>query len=53
MNGRSGVKMFLLVITAPVVLEELIDFLIRRSYVNPQMLEYLSCKFDQPRLFKI
>jgi hypothetical protein len=53
MNGRSGVKMFFPVITAPIVLAELIDFLIRRCYVNPPMFEYLSCKFDPPCLFKI
>jgi hypothetical protein len=53
MNGRSAVKMFLPVITAPIVLAELIDFLIRPCYVNPPMFEYLSCKFDPPRLFKI
>ncbi len=52
-NRWSGVKMFLSVLTAPIVLAELIDFLIRRSDVNPPMLEYSSCKFDLPRLFKI
>jgi hypothetical protein len=52
-NRWSGVKMFLSVITAPIVLAELIDFLIRRSYVNPPMFKYLSCKFDPPHLFKI
>ncbi len=52
-NWGSGVKMFLSVITAPIVLAELIDFLIRRSYVNPPMFEYSSCKFNPPRLFKI
>jgi hypothetical protein len=52
-NRWSGVKMFLSVITAPIVLAELIDILIRRSYVNPPMFEYSSCKFDPPRLFKI
>ncbi len=35
------------------VLAELIDFLIRRCYVNPPIFEYFSCKFDPPRLFKI
>jgi hypothetical protein len=30
----SGVKMFLSVITAPIVLAQLIDFLIRRCHVN-------------------
>ncbi len=49
----SGVKMFISVITAPIVLAELIDILIMRSYVNPPMWEYSSCKFDPPRLFKI
>ncbi len=34
MNRRSGVKMFLSVITAPLVLAQLIDFLIRRCHVN-------------------
>jgi hypothetical protein len=34
MNRRSGVKMFLSVITAPLVLTQLIDFLIRRCYGN-------------------
>jgi len=34
MNRRSGVKMFLSVITAPIVLAQLIDILIRRFYVN-------------------
>jgi hypothetical protein len=34
MNRRSGVKMFLSVITVPIVLAQLIDILIRRSYVN-------------------
>jgi hypothetical protein len=43
--------MFLPVITAPIVLAELIDFLIRRRYVNPPTFKYLSCKFDLPRLF--
>ncbi len=52
-NRWRGVKMFLSVITAPIVLAELIDSLIRRSYVNPPMIEYSSCKFDPPRLFKI
>ena len=52
-NRWSGVKMFISVITAPIVLAELIDFLIRWCYVNPPMFEYLSCKFDPPRLFKI
>ena len=46
MNRRSGVKMFPSLITAPIVLAHLIDFLIRRSYVNPPMFEYSSCKFD-------
>jgi hypothetical protein len=40
--------MFISVITAPIVLAELTDFLIRRCYVNPPMFEYLSCKFDPP-----
>jgi hypothetical protein len=44
--------MFLAVITAPIVLAELIDILIRRSYVNPPMFEYSSCKFDPPRLIQ-
>jgi hypothetical protein len=35
MNRLSGVKMFLSVITAPIVLVQLIDFLIRLCYVNP------------------
>ena len=52
-NRWSGVKMFLSVLTAPIVLAVLIDILIRRSYVNPPMFEYSSCKFDPPRLFKI
>jgi hypothetical protein len=34
MNRRSGVKMFLSVITAPLVLALLIDLLIRRCYVS-------------------
>ena len=34
MNRRSGVKMFLSVITAPLVLALIIDLLIRRCYVN-------------------
>jgi hypothetical protein len=34
MNRQSGVKMFLSAITAPNVLAHLIDFLIRRWYVN-------------------
>jgi hypothetical protein len=34
MNRRSGVKMFLSVITAPIVLAQLIDILIRRCNVN-------------------
>ncbi len=46
MNRQSGVKMFLSAITAPTVLAHLIDFLIRRCYVNP-------CKFDPPCLFQI
>jgi hypothetical protein len=37
---QSGVKMFLSVITAPIVLAEPIDFLIRRCYVNPPMFKY-------------
>ncbi len=53
MNRRSGVKMFLSVITAPLVLVQLIYFLIRRCYVKPPMFEYSSCKFDPPCLFKI
>jgi hypothetical protein len=39
MNRRSGVKMFLSVITAPIVLAHLINFLIRKCYVSPPMLE--------------
>jgi hypothetical protein len=35
MNWQSGVKMFLSVITAPIVLAHLIDFLIWRCFVNP------------------
>ncbi len=35
MNRQRGVKMFLSAITAPIVLAHLIDFLIRRCYVNP------------------
>jgi hypothetical protein len=35
MNRRSGVKMFLSVITAPIVLAQLVGFLIRRCYVDP------------------
>jgi hypothetical protein len=46
MNRRSGIKMFLSVITALIVLVQLIDFLIRRCYVNPPMFIYSSCKFD-------
>ncbi len=38
MNRRSGVKMFLSVITAPLVLSHLIDFLIRQYHVNPHLL---------------
>ncbi len=53
MNRESGVKVFLSVITAPIVLAHLIDFLIRRCYVNPQMFKYSSCKFVPPCLFKI
>ncbi len=45
-NRWSGVKMFLSVITAPIVLAQLIDFLIRRCHVTP-------CKFVLPCLFKI
>ncbi len=52
-NRWSRVKMFLSVLTAPIVFAELIDFLIRRSYVNPPMFEYSSCKFDPPLLFKL
>ncbi len=52
-HRQRGVKMVLSVITAQIELTELIDFLIRRCYVNPPMFEYLSCKFDPPRLFKI
>jgi hypothetical protein len=33
-NRGGGVKMFLSVITAPIVLAQLIDFLIRRCHVN-------------------
>jgi hypothetical protein len=36
-NRRSGVKMFLSVITAPIVLAQLIYFLFRRYYVNPSI----------------
>jgi hypothetical protein len=46
MNRQSGVKMFLSTITAPIVLAQLIDFLIRRCYVNPR-------KFDPTCLFKL
>jgi hypothetical protein len=34
MNRRSGVKIFLSVITAPIELAQLIDFLIRRCHVK-------------------
>ncbi len=50
LNRRSGDKMFLSVITAPLVLAHLIDFLIKRYYV---MFEHSSCKFDPPRLLTI
>ncbi len=54
MNRRSGVKMFLSIITAPIVLAHLINFLTKWCYVNPpQCSKNLSCKFDPPRLFKI
>ncbi len=53
MNRRSGVKMFLSVITAPLVLAELIGFSIGRCHVNTPVFEYSPCKFDLPRLFKI
>jgi hypothetical protein len=33
-NRRSGVKMFLSVITAPIVLAQIINFLTRRWHVN-------------------
>ncbi len=36
MNRQSGVKIFLSVITAPIVLGHLIDFLNRRCHVKPQ-----------------
>jgi hypothetical protein len=36
MNRQTGVKIFLSVITAPIVLAHLIDFLNRRCHVNPQ-----------------
>jgi len=42
MNRQSGVKMFLSTITLPTVLVHLIDFLIRRCYVNH--LQILSAK---------
>jgi hypothetical protein len=51
-NRQSGVKVFLSVITAPIVLAHPIDFSIR-CYVNPQMFKYSSCKFVPPCLFKI
>ncbi len=35
LNRQSGVNMLLSTITAPIVLVHLIDFLIRRCYVNP------------------
>jgi hypothetical protein len=35
LNRQSGVNMLLSTITAPIVLAHLIDFLIRRCYVNP------------------
>jgi hypothetical protein len=38
MNRWSGVKMFFSVITVPIVLAHLIDFLIRRCHVHPQWL---------------
>jgi hypothetical protein len=39
MNRRSGLKMFLSVITAPLVWAQLIDFLIGLCHVNPPMFE--------------
>ncbi len=53
MNRWRGVKMFLSVITALLVLAKQIDFLIGWCHVNTPMFEYLPCKFDPPRLFKI
>jgi hypothetical protein len=35
MSWRSGVNMFLSVITAPIVLAQLTDFLIRGCYMTP------------------
>jgi hypothetical protein len=37
MNRQIGVKIFLSVITAPIVLAHLIDFLNRRCHVNPSL----------------
>jgi hypothetical protein len=36
MSRRSGIKIFFSVITAPIVLAHLIDFLIKRCHVNIQ-----------------
>ncbi len=38
MNRQCGAKLFLSVITAPIVLAPLSDFLIRQCHVNPQWL---------------
>jgi hypothetical protein len=43
-NRRSGVKMFLSVITAPIVLAHLINFLNRRCHVNFPRLAYSKYK---------
>jgi hypothetical protein len=43
-DRRSGVKLFLSVITAPIVLAHLINFLNRRCHVNPPRLAYSKYK---------
>jgi hypothetical protein len=43
-NRRSGVKLFLSVITAPIVLAHLINFLNRRCHVNSPRLAYSKYK---------
>jgi hypothetical protein len=43
-NRRSGVKLFLSVITAPIVLAHLIYFLNRRCHVNSHRLAYSKYK---------
>ncbi len=52
-NRRSGVKLFLSVITAPIVLAHLIIFLNRRCHVNSPRLAYSKYKHVRANTFGI